>query len=250
MTMKKNVVCIIQARMGSTRLPGKVLLDLEGKPVVHRVVDRVLEARTIDRVVVAIPFGEKDDALEQALDGYHARVSVHRGSEQDVLDRYYQAARAAQAEIVVRVTCDCPVIDPEVIDRVVATLSDEPALDYAANVLGRLTYPDGLDVKAMTFSALEKTWLHATKKEEREHVTPYIRRGVGAFRTRNVECERDLSMHRWTLDEEADYRLLCEIYKRLLPSRPSFRMKDILELFEADPRLAEINRHVKPAFVV
>lgn len=241
---KRNVVTIIQARMGSTRLPGKVLLDIEGKPMLHRDLDRNLEAKTVDKVVIATTVKPADDQIVAAVEGYDPRVSTSRGSEDDVLDRYYQAAKEAKADIVVRITSDCPLVDPEIIDQVVQLLLDDPSLDYAANVLGDLTYPRGLDVQACTFEAMEKMWNVTTEAEDREHVTLYIRKHPEQFKTAKIQNDVNLSQHRWTVDEEDDLRLAREIYKRLLPVNPHFRMKDILAVFEKEPALFDINHHV------
>jgi spore coat polysaccharide biosynthesis protein SpsF len=242
---KRKVVTIIQARMGSTRLPGKVLLDIEGKPMLHRDLDRNLEAKTVDEVVIATTVKPADDAIIESVSAYnHPRVSTYRGSEDDVLDRYYQAAKQAKADIVVRITSDCPLVDPDIIDQVIQLLLDDPSLDYAANVLGDLTYPRGLDVQACTFATMEKMWSVATEAEDREHVTLYLRKHPEEFKTAKIQSDVDLSTYRWTVDEEDDLRLVREIYKRLLSVNPHFRMKDVLALFEKEPELFNINHHV------
>jgi spore coat polysaccharide biosynthesis protein SpsF len=237
----------MQARMGSSRLPGKVLLDIEGKPMLHRDLDRQLQAKTVDLVVVATTTHPRDLEIVKAVEGYDPRVRVTRGSEEDVLDRYYQSAKELGAkadDIVIRVTSDCPLIDPDELDRVVQLLLDDPSLDYAANVLGKLTYPRGLDVQACTFATLEKMWKVTTEQEDREHVTLYLRKHPEGFKTAAIQSEKDLSEHRWTVDEEDDLKLIREIYKRVLPTNPQFRMKDVLALFEKEPELFQINRHV------
>lgn len=245
MDAKRNVVTIIQARMGSSRLPGKVLLDIEGKPMLHRDLDRNLAAKTVDQVVVATTVKPADDQIVASVEGYDPRVSTYRGSEDDVLDRYYQAAKQAKADIVVRITSDCPLVDPDIIDEVVQLLLDDPSLDYAANVLGDLTYPRGLDVQACTFAAMEKMWNVATEAEDREHVTLYLRKHPEEFKTAQVQSPVNLSEHRWTVDEEDDLKLVREIYKRLLSTKPDFRMQDIVQLFEQEPALFNINHHVQ-----
>ena len=242
---KRNVVTIIQARMGSTRLPGKVLLDIDGKPMLHRDLDRNLEAKTVDHVVIATTVDPKDDAIIESVNAYNdPRVSTYRGSENDVLDRYYQAAKQADADIVLRITSDCPLVDPDIIDQLVQMLLDDPSLDYSSNVLGQLTYPRGLDVQVCTFAAMEKMWNVAKEPDDREHVTLYLRKHPEEFKTAQIQSDIDLSNHRWTVDEQDDYTLVKEIYKRLAHT-PHFRMKDILELFEKDPSLFGINQHVE-----
>lgn len=242
---KRKVVTVIQARMGSSRLPGKVLLDIEGKPMLLRDLERNLQAKTVDEVVVATTMKPSDDQIIVAVEGYDPRVSTYRGSEDDVLDRYYQAAKQSKADIVVRITSDCPLVDPEIIDQVIQLLLDDPSLDYAANVLGELTYPRGLDVQACTFAAMEKMWNVTTEAEDREHVTLYIRKHPEQFKTAKIQSGVDLSKHRWTVDEADDYKLVKEIYKRLYPTNPNFRMRDILAVFEKEPELFDINHHVE-----
>lgn len=241
-----NVVCVIQTRMGSTRLPGKVLRDLQGKPMIQQVIDRVSEAKTINKIVIGITALQEDDAIIKVVDGYRA-TSVFRESPdrpRDLLDLYYKAGKHYLADIVVRITSDCPLIDPEIVDMVVQPLLDDPALDYCSNVLGKLTYPRGLDVQAVRMSALQTMWNTATEAEDREHVTLYLRKHPEEFKTAKIQSDVDLSNHRWTVDEQDDYTLVKEIYKRL-DDKPHFRMKDVLELFEKDPSLFGINQHVE-----
>src|SRR5258708_17620781 len=175
------VVAIIQARMGSSRLPGKSLAEIENRPMLWHVVQRVKRARQVARVVVATSVAPADDAIEKMC--RENGVVCYRGSETDVLDRFYQVARTEKAAQVVRITADCPLIDPDVIDRVVRRFQWGD-LDYASNAMLR-TYPDGLDTEICSFSALERAWHEATKASEREHVSPYLR--SESFRTANVE---------------------------------------------------------------
>ncbi len=235
-----RVVCIIQARMGSTRLPGKVLLPLAGKPVLLHVVDRVAMAGRIDRVVVATTTREEDGAIVELLGRERPGIGIYRGSEEDVLDRYYRAAGEAGAEAVVRVTSDCPLIDPEVIDETVALLQRE-GLDYASNVLRR-TYPRGLDVEAFTADCLRRLWESRGSKSEREHVTTRVRERPQEFRMGSLEGEEDRSEHRWTLDEQADYRLLERIFDEL---GAEARTAAVMELLERHPDWKRINQDVK-----
>jgi glutamate-1-semialdehyde 2,1-aminomutase/spore coat polysaccharide biosynthesis protein SpsF len=219
--------------MNSSRLPGKVLLDVAGKPMLQRVVERVRAARTIDDVVVATTTAPADDAVETFCRRHD--IAVFRGHEHDVLDRYHAAARAHAADLIVRVTGDCPLIDPGVIDRVVRAFI--PGVDdYAANVL-RYTYPDGLDTEVFSIAALERTWREAVKPSEREHVTPYLR-VTGLFRTRNVENRVDLSHrnYRWTVDDPADLVFVREVYRRLA-DRPDFDFEEVLMLLEKSPEV-------------
>jgi spore coat polysaccharide biosynthesis protein SpsF (cytidylyltransferase family) len=240
----KNVVVIIQARMGSTRLPGKVLLPLQGKPVIVRDVERVLRAKCVHRVVVAITNAPADERIVEVLRRECPSVRIFRGSEQDVLDRYYQAALLEKAEIIVRITSDCPLLDPRIIDMVVGEFEKTSQLDYASNVLGARTFPRGLDVEAISFAALERVWKDAKEAEDREHVTLYVKKHPQEFNTSVITNSADLSFHRWTLDEPADYELISCVYDALYPDKPDFATKEILVLFEMEPELIRINSDV------
>lgn len=195
-----GTLAIIQARMSSSRLPGKVLMDIGGMPAILFMVERVRRARLIDRIVVATSEEASDDPLAAALGG--AGVSVFRGPLEDVLARFVGAARQEDADQVVRLTGDCPLIEPTVIDAVVALLTDQ-GLDYASNV-DPPTLPDGLDVEAFTREALERASVEATLLSEREHVTPWLRRPESGCRTGNYRFPLDLSALRWTVDHPDD----------------------------------------------
>jgi glutamate-1-semialdehyde aminotransferase/spore coat polysaccharide biosynthesis protein SpsF (cytidylyltransferase family)/predicted dehydrogenase len=233
------VVAIIQARMGSSRLPGKSLAEIEKRPMLWHVIQRVRRARLVDRVVVATSIASADDAIENMC--RENGVPCYRGSENDVLDRFYHAARAEKAGQVVRITADCPLIDPEVIDLVVRRFQ-RGDLDYASNSMVR-TYPDGLDTEICSFSALERAWHEATKTSEREHVTPYLR--SEKFRTANVENgSTSMYLHyRWTVDETEDLEFIRAVYKAFR-ERESFGMKDVLELIERNPGLEKMNSDI------
>lgn len=241
--MTENIVCIIQARMGSTRLPGKVLMDLSGKPVLTRVIERLRQSRMLTTIVVATTEGQKDDNLVSFMKEAHPECGVFRGSEQDVLDRYYKAAHETGATIVVRVTSDCPLIDPEVVDEVVTKLI-EAKVDYAANILGSRTYPRGFDVEVIRFSALERLWHEACDPEDREHVTLYLRKHPELFSTANVTVDHDYSQLRLTLDEPRDYDLLRKVYGHLGDAPEHARLADINAIFVQYPELVSINAEV------
>lgn len=195
-----KVVAIIQARMGSTRLPGKMLMDIGGKPAIQHVVERARKAARVNMVVLATTSESADDAL--AVWAEKNSVPCFRGSEDDVLDRYYQCAKAQEADVVVRITGDCPLLDPEALDQVIAAYI-EGDCDYASNTHPP-TYPDGLDCEAFSFAALERAWREARLASEREHVTPYVWKHPEMFRIKNVTSNEDLSNHRWTLDTPED----------------------------------------------
>ena len=205
------VVAIIQARMGSTRLPGKILMDIGGETMLARVVRRVQRATMLDQVVVATTFLPSDDVT--ALECERLDVPVYRGSELDVLGRYYWTAKKYQAEVVVRITADCPLIDPEIIDQVVlAFLKSRP--DFASNTIIR-TYPRGLDVSVMSQAALTRAWKEARRAYDSEHVTSYIYQNPNIFRLLPVVGEVDYSNHHWTVDTQEDLDFVRGIYARL-----------------------------------
>jgi spore coat polysaccharide biosynthesis protein SpsF (cytidylyltransferase family) len=233
-------VAVIQARMGSTRLPGKVLADIGGRTMLGRVVARARRASTLDEVVVATSTLPEDEAV--AREGARLGTSVFRGSEQDVLDRYHGAAREFRADVVVRITSDCPLIEPEVIDRV-GTEFARAAVDYASNVTPQ-TYPRGLDVEVMTADALSRAWREAREPHQRVHVTPYIYQHPELFRLLPLVAERDYSGHRWTVDTPEDLAFVRAVYERLGDS-DLVSWRDVLALLEREPELAGLNRHVR-----
>ena len=234
-----KVVAIIQARMGSSRLPGKVLRDIQGQSMLGRVVNRVRRACSIDEVLVATTDCSADDPIVQEC--RRCSVPVFRGNEDDVLDRYLRAAQWTNAEVVVRITADCPLIDAEITDKTVrAFLAERP--DYASNVMVR-TYPRGLDTEVITVPTLEGAWRNADQPHQRAHVTPYIYEHPDNFRLLSVTGDIDYSQHRWTVDTAADLEFVRAIYARL-EKRPEFLWRDVLALLEREPELIEINRSV------
>jgi len=228
-------VALIQARMGSSRFPGKVLEDLSGRPMLWHVVDRVRGARRVERVVVATTDRAVDDPIARFC--AQENIACFRGDEQDVLDRFYQAARADHADVVVRITADCPLIDPEVIDKVVERFQRGDC-DYVSNAI-RYTYPDGLDTEVFSFAALERAWREAGKPSEREHVTPYLR--TGKFRVANVESEIPVSpaQYRWTVDHPADLEFVRKVYAAF-SRNGEFGFRAIFDLLKERPDLATI----------
>jgi spore coat polysaccharide biosynthesis protein SpsF len=225
--------------MGSTRLPGKVLADIGGRTMLARVVARLARSRLVDAVMVATTTAPADDAVAQECARLEA--GLFRGSEDDVLDRYERAATAAGARTVVRITADCPLIDPAVVDRVIRSLAASAA-DYASNILVR-TYPRGLDTEAFSVDALHEAWARASEPYQRAHVTPYLYEHSERFRLVSVVNDLDASSHRWTVDTPDDLRLLREIYARL-ENRDDIDWREALALVTREPMLAEINRGV------
>ena len=241
-----KVVAITQARMGSTRLPGKVMKNILGKPVLLHFLDRIKEIKLIDKIVVATTTKKQDDIIVETVKEYNSDVGLFRGSEEDVLDRYYKAANKFGAEVIVRITSDCPLIDPVISDSVIKTFLENDC-DYCSNNLMR-TFPLGLDTEVFNFSSLEKAWKEATQNVEREHVTPYIRNNPNKFKLLNVSNDIDLSHHRWTLDTPEDFEFINEIYRKL--NQKSFHMRDVLEILNEEPYLTKINqKHVKKGFL-
>jgi spore coat polysaccharide biosynthesis protein SpsF len=240
-----NITAIVQARIGSTRLPGKILKNLSGKPMLGHVVSRLSHSKILNSVVVATTDLAEDNETEAfcVKSGY----SYYRGSSNDVLSRYYETALKFGADIVIRITSDCPVTDPVIIDGMLNSFLETSIADrsdYMSNVIVR-TFPRGLDTEIFTFAALERANRNATEGFEREHVTPYIYRHPELFTLRNYTNDRDLSFHRWTVDTEEDFRLINEIYKELYRSDKIFLTADILGLFERRPDLFSINQSVK-----
>lgn len=237
-----RVVAIVQARMGSTRLPGKVLMPLAGTPVVQLVLQRLQRARQVHAVAVATSALRADDVLVDAVRCVPG-VAVVRGSELDVLDRYVRAARHLGADAVVRVTSDCPLLDPEVVDEVVAALLDPP-VDYASNTQLR-TYPRGLDVEAFTRAALEEAGREARDPFEREHVTPFLWRRPARYSIRQTRCDGDYGAKRWTLDTPEDFELLRRIFDALGPRAVTATWRDALELVARHPDWERLNAHIE-----
>lgn len=225
--------------MGSTRLPGKVLKDLGGETALSRVVHRLGGAELIDELLIATTDRPADDSIVE--ESNRRSVPFFRGSEDDVLDRYIRAAQSSQAEIVVRITSDCPLIDPGIADKTIAAFFDARA-DYASNVLTR-TYPRGLDIEVMTLEALKRAWHGATESYERAHVTPFIYQHPGDFEILSVMGEEDYSHHRWTLDTLEDLAFIRAIYDRVA-DRNNFGWREVLNVLDREPELMEINRSV------
>jgi len=229
------IVAIIQARMTSTRLPGKSLAEICSRPMLWHVVNRVRKASRVDKVVVATSDQPSDDPIADFCE--RESIPCFRGNEQDVLDRFYQAAKAHHADVAVRITADCPLIDAAVIDQVIARF-DRGDCDYASNVI-RYTFPDGLDTEVFSFAALEQAWHDALKPAEREHVTPYLR--TERFRIANVESNTFVppGRHRWTVDHAADLAFVRAIYESFYPNE-NFGFHDVFQLLRARPTLATL----------
>ena len=241
------IAAILQARLGSSRLEGKILMDICGKPLLAHVIERVKAARTLDRVIVATTTEPDDARLREFLKKQD--VDVFLGQENDVVDRFYQAAKYFESDVIVRITPDDPFKDPAVIDRAVTLLRGaDPPVDYVSNCSydGSIpaTFPEGIDIEVMTFDCLEKIWNGADKPSEREHLTPYIFRRPQEFRRLGFRHTEDLSALRWTIDYQQDMDFARQIYARLYPRKPLFLMEDILQLLEQEPELSRMNNGV------
>lgn len=257
--MPNRVVAIIQARMSSSRLPGKVLLDISGQPMLARVVARTSRSASVDQVLVATTTDASDDPVAAWCDSMG--IPYSRGSLHDVLDRYYQAAKQATADTVVRITADCPVIDPVLIDDCINTLL-EGSFDFACNRLPppfTRTYPIGLDTEVCTFAALEKAWNEATETFHREHVMPYLYEGVELsavssqlsegissreFKIAQLHHDPDYGAYRWTVDTPKDLEFMRQVYARF-NGRDDFSWKEVLDLVHDNPDLMQINAAIK-----
>ena len=239
-----RTVGIIQARLGSTRLPGKVLSDLEGQSMLERVVERVRAADTIHEVVVATTDHPRDDVLVTLAD--EKGWPCVRGSEQDVLSRYYAAAQAYHADAVVRVCSDCPLTDPDVLDALVTLLHAEAGYDYVANNFDPASYPKGLDAEAFTAEALQIAWEEDTRQDWREHVTPYIRQHPERFRHGELRSSRSYAHLRWTVDVPEDLELMRRIYRHIPPSAT---WHEVVALLDANPSWTSLNAHITQRIV-
>lgn len=231
------ILGILQTRVSSSRLPGKVLKPILGRPMLQLQIERLQAAQGIGRLVVATS-NQAEDAPLAAL-SRHVGIECFRGSLNDVLDRFYQCAAQHRPDIVVRLTGDCPLIDPKVIDVGIEYFRSYD-YDYVSNSLTR-TYPDGLDVEIFRFTALEQAWREANLPSEREHVTPYIYKNPDKFMVGQFTHATDCSSFRWTVDEPADFDFVRSVYEALYPKKCLFTMDDILSLLKVHPELARIN---------
>lgn len=238
-----KVSAIIQARMGSTRLPGKVLKKILGKTLLEYQIERVKRAKTIDEIIIATTTKENDDPI--VLLCQQLSIPFYRGSEEDVLSRYYEAATEFGTDVIVRLTSDCPIIDPNVIDKVVGHyLENSNQYDYVSNTLTR-TYPRGLDTEVISYEVLKRTHEETKELKYREHVTAYIYQHPDQFRLCNVSNEKDESKHRWTVDTEEDFLLIKKILEELYPITPLFTLEDVIQVLQEKPEWVKINAHIE-----
>lgn len=238
-----KVVIIVQARMTSTRLPGKVLKPVLGKPLLEYQIERLQRVQLADEIAIATTTNAKDDPIVKLCD--RLSIPYFRGSEADVLARYHGAAIAYQADVIVRVTSDCPLIDPQVIDRTIQYYLDRfDEFDYVANCLKR-TYPRGMDTEVFSFKALNEAFLEATVQPDLEHVTPFIHRQSTRYNLGHILYSRDCSQHRWTVDTLEDFELIQNILAALYPVNSKFSLEDCLQLLDRYPEWTKINAHIE-----
>lgn len=235
-----STLAILQVRLSSTRLPGKVLKPILGRPMLGLHIERLRRTKTLNRLVVATGDDIEDDAIEALCD--EIGVDCFRGSLDDVLDRCYRCAQAYGPAHIARLTGDCPLADPDIIDRVVS-LHLKGGYDYTSNILPP-TWPDGMDVEVMRFACLAEAHAEAELPSEREHVTPFIRNRPERYRHGNLYNDRDLSAHRLTVDEPEDFEKIRRIYETLYLQKPDFSINDVLTLLDDNDELSELNAHI------
>lgn len=240
-----KVVCLVQARVGSTRLPGKILKEICGKTILHHEIDRLKKCKEIDEIVIATTDKEDDDKIVNVAK--KLSVKYFRGSENDVLSRFYYSAKENNADIIVRVTSDCPCIDFEILDKMLIYFKDkykEKQIDYLSNTINR-TYPRGYDIEIFTFSALEKSYINAEKEYEREHVTPYIYDKTNNFLKLSFENKDDYSEYRVTLDTIEDFIVIKNIFENLYYKNPYFKLNDVVQYLNNNLHIVDINKHIE-----
>lgn len=237
-----KIVAIIQARMGSTRLPGKILKKVLGKTLLEYQLERVQRSKLIDEIVVATTTKKSDDDIVSLCNSLN--ISTYRGSEEDVLSRYFEAAVQYEADIVVRLTSDCPLIDPNIVDQVIQLYLDNQPIDYVSNAIER-SFPRGLDTEVFSFATLKKAYEEATLQRDREHVTAYIYTNRHLFSLTYLKNDRDYRHYRWTVDTKEDFELIRLILEEIYPNNPTFTMHDIIELLNDHPNWIKINAHIE-----
>ena len=244
---KRKIAAIIQARITSTRLPGKVLMDIEGKPMLWHVINRLKFSEKLDNIILAIPDTKESDVLEKFVK--ENNIKYFRGSKEDVLSRYYETAKKFKIDVIVRITSDCPLIDPKIVDLVIQKHLDSET-DYTSNTLER-TFPRGLDVEVFNFKVLEKTQKEARKNYQREHVTPYIYEHPEIFELQHIEAKGKLRRPdlRLTVDTKEDLQLIKEIYRRLYKPKKIFYGEKIIDLLKKHQQLTLINKNIKQKII-
>ena len=233
------IVAVVQARMDSSRLPGKVMKEMVGKPVLWHIVDRLTHAKLVDQIIIACSNKEDNEPIVKfaAENG----IECYAGSETDLLERHFQAVKKFNPDAIVRITADCPLVDPVIVDRVIKYYLDGNQLDYVSNTHPP-TYPDGLDAEIFSFRALVRAWEEVKDPFWREWITANFFEHPEKYRLGNVELDEDLSYMRWTVDYEDDLKFVTEVYERLYQPDRVFLMEDILDLLKKNPELMKINK--------
>ncbi len=241
--VEKQITLVVQARVGSSRLPGKTLLPILGETLLYRMVERLQQVKRIVSIVIATSTNVEDDSIERLCK--EKGWDCYRGSLNDLLDRHWQVAALTEADIILKIPSDCPLIDPKVIDKVLDYyIENEGAFDYVSN-LHPATYPDGNDVEVMSMACLTKAWEEAVKPMELEHTTPYIWENPNKFCIGNVEWETGLNYsmsHRFTIDYYEDYQFIKRVFEELYPVKPQFDLQDILDLLDEQPAIYDLNK--------
>ncbi len=239
-------IAIIQARTGSSRLPNKILLRILNKEILLLLIDRVVASKLIDHIIIATTASNEDDKIVALVESYHSKVSIFRGDENDVLDRYYQAAinykYMSNNEIdIIRITSDCPLIDPKIIDLHIKEFNQRK-IDYLSSRIKKRTWPHGMEMEIFSFDSLQLAWENAIETFEREHVTPFIYKShPEKFKLYEFIYKKDISDYRFTIDYKEDYEFVKTIFEKLYPQKPTFTLADILQLLETKPDLKRIN---------
>lgn len=240
-----KIVCIIQARLGSSRLPGKVLEKICGKTVLEHDINRLKLAKNIDEIVIATTVKEQDDKIVKEAE--RLGVKYYRGSEEDVLSRYYYAAKENSAEVVIRVTSDCPCLDYEILDdmiKVFRIVNKDSCIDYLNNTIER-TFPRGYDAEIFTYDVLKKAFNNAKIDYEREHVTPFIYDKKNGFKLYSYKGEFDYSKYRVTLDTEEDFQVISAIYNELFKNERYFLLHEVVDFLDKNTEVVNINKEIK-----
>jgi len=240
---ERKVLIIVQARMGSTRLPGKIMKTVLGRPLLDFLVHRLKRSALADGIVIATTKNKQDVKIVNFCLGQE--IFCFAGSEDDVLDRYYQAATKFNADVIVRISSDCPLIDPLLIDKLISFFLElQPNCDYLSNTLVR-TFPRGMDIEVFSYAALALAAERAVLPEEREHVTPYIYRHPELFKLHSYIQADDNSRYRWTVDCPEDFELITKILENIYPKNPDFTLQDLLKLLKKHPEWSKINAHIE-----
>lgn len=242
-TQNLKIVMIIQARMGATRLPGKPLKKVMDRPLLSYLIERLKRVNNISTLIIATTTQPQDDLIETFCK--KEKITVFRGSEEDVLDRYYQAAKKYQADVIIRITADCPLIDPKVIEQAIQFyLTHYPLYDYVSNTHKR-TFPRGMDVELFSMQCLEEAAQEARLKNEREHVTPFIYNHPERYKIGEIQYSSNQANHRWTVDTPEDLALISLILQTLYPRHPQFTLQEILQELDNHPEWSLINARIQ-----